>query len=364
MPNPRIDDLRRKLEKDPTSRLFAQLAEELRKDGVLVEAMRVCREGLARHPQYPSARMTLGRCLFDSGDPGAARAEFEAVLAAAPDNLLAARLLGECHEALRDWPAAVAGFEVALALAPGDRQILARLDAARARLSASGREQAPIPVLEFADDPGALALDDWEPPAAGTPARPAAPVSAAIQAFSHAGEMQFEFEDVASVAAAAEPAVAPPAEGDAMASAEGLELLPDPGFESGNAEPEREKPTPVEVAIAEPVPELTGAAEASVQRVAAPVVPPPGDAVDQAQDVLASVTLADLYFQQGALERAAATYQLVLRRDPGNVRARERLASVEAARAAAARPLTRRERLERTIERLERLRTAIQGDRA
>ena len=50
MANPRIDDLRKKLEKEPGSRLFAQLAEELRKEGELAEAIRVSRQGLSHHP--------------------------------------------------------------------------------------------------------------------------------------------------------------------------------------------------------------------------------------------------------------------------------------------------------------------------
>ena len=41
----RIDDLRRRLERDPGSRLFAQLAEEHRKAGELAEAIRVARGG-------------------------------------------------------------------------------------------------------------------------------------------------------------------------------------------------------------------------------------------------------------------------------------------------------------------------------
>jgi len=96
-PNPRIEDLRRRLDKDPASRLFAQLAEELRKEGDLEEAIRVSREGLQKHPFYPSARMTLGRALLDSGDLDAAKVEFEAVLQGAPDNLLARRFLEECR---------------------------------------------------------------------------------------------------------------------------------------------------------------------------------------------------------------------------------------------------------------------------
>ena len=96
----RADDLRKRLEKDPSSRLFAQLAEELRKDGQLQDAIDVCRAGLQKHPNYPSARITLGRALLDSGDPAAARVELESVLQGAPDNILARKLLDECLAAL------------------------------------------------------------------------------------------------------------------------------------------------------------------------------------------------------------------------------------------------------------------------
>jgi hypothetical protein len=101
-PNPRIAELRKRLEKDPASRIFAQLAEELRKEGELEEAIRVSREGLQKHPFYPSARITLGRALLDSGDIVAATGEFEAVLQGAPDNLLARRFLEECQKRMAE----------------------------------------------------------------------------------------------------------------------------------------------------------------------------------------------------------------------------------------------------------------------
>ena len=107
--NPRVEELRRRLEKDPASRLFAQLAEELRKEGELEEAIRISREGLQKHPFYPTARMTLGRALLDSGDLEAAKTEFEAVLQGAPDNLLARRFLEECRARRAQPEAAAAG---------------------------------------------------------------------------------------------------------------------------------------------------------------------------------------------------------------------------------------------------------------
>ena len=63
--NPRIEDLRRRVQKDPASIAFAQLAEELRRAGELEESVETCRAGLSLHPTYLSARVTLGRALVE-----------------------------------------------------------------------------------------------------------------------------------------------------------------------------------------------------------------------------------------------------------------------------------------------------------
>ncbi len=85
----RLDDLRRRVEKDPASIAFASLAEELRRAGEHDEAVRVCRAGLEHHPTYLSARVTMGRALVELRQFAEARNEFHHVLRAAPDNLLA-----------------------------------------------------------------------------------------------------------------------------------------------------------------------------------------------------------------------------------------------------------------------------------
>jgi tetratricopeptide (TPR) repeat protein len=79
--SPRIEDLRRRIQEDPASLAFAPLAEELRRAGRIQEAVRVCRTGLALHPEYLSARATLGRALLDLGQLDDALAELTAVLA-------------------------------------------------------------------------------------------------------------------------------------------------------------------------------------------------------------------------------------------------------------------------------------------
>ena len=96
----RLDDLRRRVQKDPASIAFAQLAEELRRAGQYEESVDVCRVGLAIHPGYLSARVTLGRALMDLDRIEEARRELEFVRRSAPENLAAIRALADIH---RRW---------------------------------------------------------------------------------------------------------------------------------------------------------------------------------------------------------------------------------------------------------------------
>src|SRR5262249_35257375 len=66
------------------------------------EAIATCRAGLERHPDYVSARVTLGRALLDTGALSAAQAEFEQVIKVAPENLAAIRGLAEIHRRVSD----------------------------------------------------------------------------------------------------------------------------------------------------------------------------------------------------------------------------------------------------------------------
>jgi tetratricopeptide (TPR) repeat protein len=96
--NPRLEELRRRVQKDPASIAFAQLAEECRRAGKYDEAVHICRSGLTRHPTYLSARVTLGRALIELEQYEEARTELEYVLQAAPENLAAIRGLAEIHQ--------------------------------------------------------------------------------------------------------------------------------------------------------------------------------------------------------------------------------------------------------------------------
>jgi tetratricopeptide (TPR) repeat protein len=118
--NPRIEELRRRVLKDPASIAFAQLAEEYRRAGCYEDAIEACRSGLAIHPGYLSARVTLGRALLEINDLDAALGELEYVLKTAPENLAAIRGIAEIHHRRGALGEALGFYKAALALARHD----------------------------------------------------------------------------------------------------------------------------------------------------------------------------------------------------------------------------------------------------
>jgi len=152
--NPRIEALRRRVEKDPASIAFAQLAEEYRRGGDYQQAIAICREGLARHPGYLSAQVTLGRALIEVQQLDEARQELDAVLRAAPDNLAAIRALADIHLRLGDGD--VAGLH---AFSSAAVDMPAPVAPARPLEVAASAEEHIDPVPVF--DPALPALEQW-----------------------------------------------------------------------------------------------------------------------------------------------------------------------------------------------------------
>lgn len=121
--NPRIEELRRRVQKDPASIAFAQLAEEYRRAGEYEEAVRVSRAGLERHPSYLSARVTLGRTFIELEQYAEAQTELEFVLRSAPENLAAIRGLAEIHQRRGNLNEALRQYQTALGIAKHDPEL-------------------------------------------------------------------------------------------------------------------------------------------------------------------------------------------------------------------------------------------------
>ena len=139
---------------DPASIAFAQLAEECRRAGQTDEAVSVSVAGLAYHPGYLSARVTLGRALSELGRLDDARAQLAMVLAAAPDNLAANRALAEVYQRQGQLPDALAFYKKALELAHHDPDLEHAVETIQQVVSPpppATTETAPISIEELFD---------------------------------------------------------------------------------------------------------------------------------------------------------------------------------------------------------------------
>jgi tetratricopeptide (TPR) repeat protein len=420
----RIDELRRRLERDPGSRLFAQLAEEHRKAGEYAEAIKVARAGLVQHPAYPSARLTLGRALLDAGDAAGARVELEGALRDAPDNILASRFLGQALEALGELGPALVQLQNTLKMAPGDRQLESQIVSLQTRLRSpqlppaagtaggewTGRSSGVTAPLRHSALPAPQ-------PRPGAPPRPAIPTAAA-RAAAPAPSQEDEAEEgllpptiriyarddrsgrahppplpptatpAVPTTVAAPPAVekaapsAPPVAASGVVGGTTLPASPprlsaEPFYESDVAPTLPTAATPEFEQRDGPVPPTLPpgalAAEETVFEAEAPPEPGPAPrAAPQAATLsddteagqgatpFSSSTLAELYFRQGLVDRAVEVYRQVLDEEPGNERARARLAEIEGASSVPAARAARRAALERTIAGLEALLVVLQ----
>jgi tetratricopeptide (TPR) repeat protein len=141
----RIEELRRRIAKDPASIAFAQLAEEYRRSGENDEAVRVCRTGLAKHPSYLSARVTLGRALIELEQYDEAHTELEYVLRSAPENLAAIRGLAEIHQRRGELGEALKQYQTALGIAKHDPELEEAVEALTRQLGGAPASDAGAP---------------------------------------------------------------------------------------------------------------------------------------------------------------------------------------------------------------------------
>ena len=143
-----IVKLTERISKDPKSKLFVPLAEEYKKIGDNEMAIHVLSEGLKQNPTYITARSLLGRLLFESGDLVAAQREFEEVVKAMPDNLLAHKKLGDVYVRQNKKSEALQQYQDVLKLSPGDKAVEALIaeleEQLRSETDTARRKEEPV----------------------------------------------------------------------------------------------------------------------------------------------------------------------------------------------------------------------------
>ena len=325
--NPKIEELRFRLKTDPKSRLFYQLAEELRKGGNVDEAEQVLRSGLAVYPTYLAAWVSLGRVLLQKKNHTGAVEALSKAMQLDPGNVVAARLLADAHLGLGDKLEAIKKYKLVLALMPGDEEL-------KATIEQLDRDLHPIAVAPP------------EPP----PAEEAAEVEAVEEVFASPSAEPSPEESFASPEEESPfDRTAPPFEealetGDAepMLAAHDDSPFEEPATVAAALEIEQPMGMHIETApLAAEVPApVAGEADVFAPVAAEPPAP--------AEDLTNTLTMADLYERQGLTNEARHIYENILARDPDNQDVRARLEAV------APRVTPRIERLERWLSKVSR----------
>ena len=120
--SPIIYDYLRKYQQDPSSRIFAPLAEAYRKAGLIDEAIEIAREGLQIHPTFVGGRVALARALFDKKLYAEVVDQLTPIVRDVPDNLVAQRLLAESCLMVGRSAEALSAYKMLLYFTPEDHE--------------------------------------------------------------------------------------------------------------------------------------------------------------------------------------------------------------------------------------------------
>ncbi len=151
------------LAKDPSSLVYVELAELLRRAGRRDEALRVAMHGLGRHPQHADGYDCLGRIQADLGQAPQAKWAWEKALQIAPEHGGALRGVAFLYYRDGDAKRAADALEHALAVDPNDEAARKALETvtgsrgadrgSRERAAATPQPVEPSPAPEVSRDP-------------------------------------------------------------------------------------------------------------------------------------------------------------------------------------------------------------------
>lgn len=322
--NPKIEELRFRLKSDPRSRLFYQLAEELRKGGQAAEAEQVLRSGLSVYPTYLAAWVSLGRALRERKDDRGAIEALSKAMQLDPGNVVAARLLADAYRSLGENVEAIKKYKLVLALMPGDEELKSSIEQIERELHppqpATVSEPAQLetgggvefaPATESAAFVGSTAPVEAEPLFPEQPQEPEALTGGYEESPFDKTIPPFE-EDVET--GDAEP----------MFAAHEESPFEEPVDAATVAAFELEQPAGMHIVAAPLVAEMA-APPAPLEEEADVFAPVASEAPQEPAEVTNTLTMGELYERQGLVHEAQHIYENVLAREPDNAEARAKL---------------------------------------
>jgi len=372
----RLNELEARWRGDPSSRLFLQLAEAMRRSGRLRDAIRVLEEGLRSHPEAISGLVALGRCQLDNGEPIKAVASLEKAIERDPSQFVANKLLVEALIQTGEPDRAEQRLEIYRLINDRDDDIGALRERIEALHGASATRREPLGGTDGEPAPRPDVAGPMEAtPRDGTAAlEPFGTLFAAPSAgarilrflaregiFAAAPAAAGRRPAAAEVESAAAVEVAPPeTELRAMTESAGDETRATFSMRYIGEEVERESGDETIAIPSLPTPDSTVAVR-------------PGYSGREAdEDAIlephGSATLAALYLRQGHLDEAAQQYEAVLRAKPGDATAMAGLAEIQRRRAPAAQSTEEAPRTlgltQRKVRLLKHFLSRIRGQRA
>lgn len=151
---------------DPDGRGFVALADAHRREGDTLEALRILRDGLRRHPDISSGHVVRGWVYADQGDSADAEAAFRAALDVDSQNIAALRGLGDLLVQRGETSEASEVLHRLMALDPLDGDLPARcaeLDAVTAGAEVEEAEEPEQEAPRVWEDLDRVAEElDWE----------------------------------------------------------------------------------------------------------------------------------------------------------------------------------------------------------
>ena len=120
--SPIIIKYQKAYETNPTSRVFAPLAESYRKVGMVEKAMSILKEGIRHNPTYVMGYMGLSFCYVDLKQFQMAYSTVRPLIGQNRDNLRLQRLFGQICMELHLYDEALETYKYLLFINPKDQQ--------------------------------------------------------------------------------------------------------------------------------------------------------------------------------------------------------------------------------------------------
>ena len=332
-----IRDLQKRVEREPGSRYFVPLADELRKAGRLPDAIATLETGLVVHPGYVAARIALARAYLEAGRIESSMEAFSQALADDPSNLVAAKALGDLHLSRGEPLEALKRYRLYRAIS-GDRRLDVVIDGLEGEASRAERAAGSAPAQPPPRPPAATPPDRVEPIVA--PPELAQPFPAAPPGLGSRTRHTDPF-DISGISYKRPTDPAPLDAGEPKVPSRDLSL---DAFVESRPQPDDDEIVTRKIRLPAAMWPFESEPPAAVNADAAPVpapepVPEPVTPAEPAlPEETSGRTLADLYFEQGHYSEALGLYREILSGDESNaevLRLRD-----EAGRRAAAAPPT------------------------